>query len=668
MGFQVSPGVEIKEFDLTAIVPAVTTTPAGFVGAFEWGPTEQRVLINSEKTLRETFFKPSRNEFYSTSWFVAQNFLTYGSNLLVGRVLLDNDTNAFCPGSNWRDASGNVTIPSGESVLIKNRQDFEELYGEKIKGTWDFTFAAKYPGLLGNGIKVIVYDIKEDQFDRDNLSSTVWGQRSIDPEDADIIIGYVNKQAPNTSSYAANILADAEDEIHVVVVDSLGKITGSKNTVLETYLGLSKAPSAKNPDGSTNYWRNVINNKSLYIWAGESPYLEEVAELDPSEPNQVDKPISGGVASSGKPPLQFYGAITGEKAQKIGENYNLILSATTGHIDWDEEVSISFPYDRCGIMVHELDYGTLTSVVTSGDRMDAEANVAATFEQLFGDTEEVDVSLLIAGDLRNEVNNNTIIALAEKRKDCVTFVSPSTSAIIEAAPADRANIVLSYRNGTDGYVGITSSSYAVMDSGPKYQYDRYNDRFIYVPMCGDIAGCCVRTDTTRDPWYSPAGYDRGRINNIVKLVYNPNKEERDLLYQKGVNPVVTFQGSGAILFGDKTLQLKASAFDRINVRRLFIVLEKAIATAAKFQLFEFNDAFTRNQFRQLVEPFLRDVQGRRGISSYAVVCDESNNPPSIIDSNQFVADIFVAPARSINFIKLNFVATPTGIQFAEFGG
>jgi phage tail sheath protein FI len=215
---------------------------------------------------------------------------------------------------------------------------------------------------------------------------------------------------------------------------------------------------------------------------------------------------------------------------------------------------------------------------------------------------------------------------------------------------------------------VGSSSYGVMDGNAKYQYDRYNDRFLYIPLCGDTAGCCVRTDNTREPWFSPAGYDRGRINNIVKLVWNPSKTYRDKLYKNNINPIVSFQGSGAILFGDKTLQSKPSAFDRINVRRLFNVLEKTIATAAKFQLFEFNDAFTRAQFRQLVEPFLREVQGKRGVSSYAVICDESNNTSSVIDQNQFVADIFVAPARSINFIRLNFVATPTGVTFAEFGG
>ena len=229
----------------------------------------------------------------------------------------------------------------------------------------------------------------------------------------------------------------------------------------------------------------------------------------------------------------------------------------------------------------------------------------------------------------------------------------------------RANIL---EQITDFADAMSSSSYGALDSGYKYQYDRFNNVYRYVPLCADSAGCAVRTDNQKDPWWSPAGYDRGRILNVVKLVFNPNKQERDELYKKNVNPVITSQGFGVILFGDKTLQKKPSAFDRINVRRLFSVLEKSIATAAKFQLFEFNDAFTRSQFKQLVEPFLRDIQGRRGLTSYSVVCDESNNPASVVDSNRFVADIFIAPNRSINFIQLNFIATPTGVSFAEYGG
>ena len=819
MGFQVSPGVEIKEFDLTAIVPAVTTTPTAFVGAFTWGPQDQRVLINSEKTLRETFGTPSTETFYSTSWFIAQNFLTYGSNLLLGRVSLDDDQNAY--------TNGSVPLGTDDIIKIKNREDFEEKYpGSTIT---DFSFAAKFPGELGNNIEVIVYDIDQSDFELSPLTSVVAGSKKLSVSEARRIRGYVNNTAPDTSSYASVTNTNAKDEIHIVVVDKTGKISGNKLSVLESFIGVSKSPTAKNLDGTTNYWRNVINNKSQYIWAGGAP--EEVPDFDYSSTffeetsfttgqfskglmgaslfqaaadNDGDGDIDGndlafvlagwgpnatpstsyqvggftespggftmyikGVDGTGtsfttvfanasigdeiiittqsginirteisskfqtssltpdwylvtiklsneqynqllgislNTPLnisfetntlitgetvlsiqeqsgsiRYYGSKTGERINYSNKNdtnssTNIVETYTVSNIiDWDAEVDSIFSYFRAGIIIHKLGDGRNTKILTALDRSDAESNVVAAVEELFGDAETVDISLIIAGDLQADGGSwsKEIIRIAESRKDCVAFVSPPTQDIIDAAPRDRMDIILNYRNGQGpqgGYLGLGSSSYGVLDSGPKYQYDRYNDRFIHVPMCGDIAGTCVRTDTTREPWYSPAGYDRGRINNIVKLIYSPNKEERDILYQKGINPVVTFQGSGAILFGDKTLQLKPSAFDRINVRRLFIVLEKAIATAAKFQLFEFNDAFTRNQFRQLVEPFLRDVQGRRGITSYAVVCDESNNPPSIIDSNQFVADIFVAPARSINFIKLNFVATPTGIQFAEFGG
>jgi len=227
---------------------------------------------------------------------------------------------------------------------------------------------------------------------------------------------------------------------------------------------------------------------------------------------------------------------------------------------------------------------------------------------------------------------------------------------------DEADDVVTYRNS------LTSTSYAVLDSGYKYQYDKYNDVYRYVPLNGDMAGLCVRTDDIRDPWFSPAGFNRGIIKNTVKLAFNPNKAQRDLLYKNGVNPVVTFPGQGTLLFGDKTLLAKPSAFDRINVRRLFIVLEKAIATAAKFSLFEFNDQFTRSQFVNLVEPFLRDVQGRRGIYDFKVVCDESNNTGEVIDRNEFVGDIYIKPARSINFIQLNFVAVRTGVEFSEVVG
>jgi len=279
----------------------------------------------------------------------------------------------------------------------------------------------------------------------------------------------------------------------------------------------------------------------------------------------------------------------------------------------------------------------------------------------FKDPEIVDISLVLAGATSQTVATHLISNIAEARKDCLVFLSPRRDDVVDQAGSERANIT-TFRNL------LNSSSYAVMDSAWKYQYDKYNDVYRYIPMNGDTAGLCVRTDTERDPWFSPAGFNRGQIKNVIRLSFNPTKAERDELYKIGVNPVVTFPGEGTILFGDKTLLAKPSAFDRINVRRLFIVLEKAIAKAAKFSLFEFNDEFTRAQFVALVEPFLRDVQGRRGIFDFRVVCDETNNTGEVIDRNEFIGDIYIKPARSINFIQLNFVAVRTGVAFDEVVG
>jgi phage tail sheath protein FI len=292
----------------------------------------------------------------------------------------------------------------------------------------------------------------------------------------------------------------------------------------------------------------------------------------------------------------------------------------------------------------------------SGDSP-SDGNITTSFSE-FSNDEKHDISLILAGAASTTVINS-LVSLAETRRDCVVFASPLMSDVVNTT-GQAAKVVVT-RNA------LTSSSYGFMDSSWKYQYDRYNDKYRWVPMNGDVAGLAARTDYTNDPWFSPAGFNRGTIKNVVKLSYSPSKTDRDTLYKNGINPVVSFPGQGTVLFGDKTMLSKPSAFDRINVRRLFIVLEKAIATAAKFQLFEFNDGFTRAQFKNLVEPFLRDVQGRRGITDFRVVCDETNNTGEVIDRNEFVADIFIKPARSINFIQLNFIATRTGISFEETG-
>ncbi|MFZ9610681.1 MAG: phage tail sheath C-terminal domain-containing protein, partial [Methylococcales bacterium] len=379
--------------------------------------------------------------------------------------------------------------------------------------------------------------------------------------------------------------------------------TGTAGTVLEKFAFASKALDAKTPNGTSNYYRDVINTNSKYIWWMDHP----------------SQPYTSNVVGSGA--------------------------------SWGSVVTTSA-------------YGNLTSNVTVSlslgvSAAPSDANFIAGYS-IFSNSELYDVSLMPIADANSTITNSVISNVAEVRKDMVVFASPPKANVVNNSGSEASNIV-SYRNG------LTSSSYAVLDSGWKYQYDRYNDVYRWIPLNGDTAGLAVRTDFVADPWFSPAGFNRGQIKNVVKLAYSPSATDRDTLYKAGINPVVTFPGQGTVLYGDKTLLARPSAFDRINVRRLFIVLEKAIATASKYQLFEFNDPFTRAQFKNLVEPFLRDVKGRRGITDYKVVCDETNNTQQIIDTNGFVADIYIKPARSINFIQLNFIATRTGISFQEVG-
>lgn len=402
----------------------------------------------------------------------------------------------------------------------------------------------------------------------------------------------------------------AMDEMHVVVVDELGGFTGTPGTILETFKGVSRARDGKNQGGTTNYYKDVINQNSAYIWW---------AADRPSAPSAAGMQLAS--ASSTAP-----------------ANYYFTLGA-----DGLDESTVDL------------------------------ATVAAGYDQ-FASKEDVDVSIVLQGrpiggttvvggqTVSNYLLSNYIIDnIVGIRKDCVAAVSPDKSLTLNNF-GNEAQSLVNWRNA------VHDSSYAVMDSGYKYQYDRYNDLYRWVPLNGDIAGIMARTDHTNDAWWSPAGFNRGQIKNIVKLAFNPKQTDRDVLYSHGVNPVVTFPGQGTVLFGDKTLQSKPSAFDRINVRRLFIVLEKAISQAAKYSLFEFNDAFTRAQFKNLVVPYLRTIQGRRGITDYYVVCDDTNNTAQVIDSNQFIGDIYIKPARSINFIQLNFVAVGTGVQFSQVVG
>jgi hypothetical protein len=556
MAFQLSPGVLVTEKDLTNVVPAVSSSAGGYVGYFLWGPVNEIQTVSSENQLVREFGKPTSTT--TVHFHTAANFLGYGNNLQLVRAV----------GTAARNA-----VSTGTALKIDNEDVYTASYssGEAAVGTW----AAKYPGAAGNSLRVGIAD------------ALTFGEWS-----------YVAQfdSAPGTSAYAANFNSTG-DELHVIVIDEDGVFTGTAGTVLEKFPFVSKASDAKNSDGSSNFYKNVINTQSKYIWWMDHP---------------------------------------------------------TGMSDWGSTAAVA------GAFVG-LNSPENVSLTVGVDAAPAAGDLQTGYD-LFGNKELVDVSLLLTGGHAVAVAQHVIDNVALDRLDCVVFLSPPLAAVQNNA-GDEAEDIVTYRSSTLN----RSTSYAVMDSGWKVQYDKYNDIYVNIPLNADTAGLCARTDQTNDPWWSPAGFNRGAIKNCVKLLFSPNQTDRDTLYKNGINPVVSFPGQGVVLYGDKTLLAKPSAFDRINVRRLFIVLEKAIATAAKFQLFEFNDVFTRAQFKSLVEPFLRDVRGRRGIYDFRVVCDETNNTGEVIDRNEFVADIYIKPAKSINFIYLNFIATRTSVSFEEVG-
>lgn len=575
MAFQLSPGVNVSEIDLTTIVPAVGTTEGGYVGRFAWGPINEMRTISNEVELVSTFGKPDSDTFLD--FFTASNFLAYARNLKLIRAANTSIAKNATSGS--------------QVILIENKDKYELDYLDLSADANVGMYAAKYAGELGNSLKVSIYAntaISASEWRANGSTYWTWANEFAGP--------------PGTSVYAANVNG-VSDEMHIIVLDEDGKFTGVANTVLEKFSFVSKASDAKNDDGSSNYYVNVINDRSKYI------YITKHA-LNAS-----------GVAQT--------------------STWGTTASNTT------------FAQYGAGVFTYSLS-GGVSGAVSDGER-------ELAYDK-FRNADDVDVSLILTGAASATVVQHVIDNVVEYRKDCVAFISPEKSDVVDQTDME-ANNIIQYKD-----VIARSTSYAVMDSGWKYQFDKYNNVYRWVPLNGDIAGLCVRTDFERDPWFSPAGFNRGQIKNAIKLSWNPDKTDRDELYKNGINPVVTFRGEGTVLYGDKTMLARPSAFDRINVRRLFIVLEKAIARAAKYSLFEFNDAFTRAQFVALVEPFLRDVQGRRGIFDFRVVCDETNNTPEVIDRNEFVGDIYIKPARSINFIQLNFVAVRTGVSFDEIVG
>jgi hypothetical protein len=763
MPFQISPSVNVSEIDLTTVVPAVATSTAGIAGVFSWGPAEQLTLIGSSDQLAATFGRPTSNNY--ETFYTGANFLAYANKLYVSRAISTTGPNTYNA-----TANNNAAVPG--NYLVKNVNDYTNQEPTINAGGTGLAYIAKYPGELGNSLKISVVDSKEAytsslyvqsdeatssiaftpgsnaavlyvthaddgdaaisfaetmldkiaigdyitagnssigvqymkvtakgsasntglvaaatiNFESNyNLSASVntvsgivytssfdipagsnylrYGATATIRSNT-IVIGtgvsipndytilepdtvvtgvlannsgsyiYLSKplkrdfvgaddggyelalncsqrlweyhnlvdKIPQTSEYvAARNVNRPVDEMHIVVVDRLGKFTGVPGQVLEVFANVSRATDALSPQGGSLYYKTVLNNTSRYVWFG--------------------KDIPGA---------------TSNVASSVVASTNVL------------------PF---------------TQNFANGTDGAAESNIAmldlARAWDKFKSPEEVDVSFLLQGksiasgnyvQLANYLTEN----IAEYRKDCVVCLSPNLEAVVNNL--DPTSSVVNYRNR------LNNSSYMIIDSGYKYQYDKYNDVFRWIPLNGDIAGLMARTDSVRDPWFSPAGYNRGRIKNVIKIAYNPDKSQRDIIYKSDINPVIVEPGQGVLLFGDKTGIGKPSAFDRINVRRLFIVLEKAIATAAKFTLFEFNDQFTRAQFRNLVEPFLRDVLGRRGIYDFRVVCDETNNTDEVIDRNEFVGDIYIKPAKSINFIQLNFVAVRSGVTFDEIVG
>ena len=719
MGFLVSPGVQVKEIDLTNIVPAVQTNIAAFAGPFLKGPVGRVTSISSEAQLVSVFGNPNNNNF--EYFFTAANFLQYSNALRVVRIesgvlnacsetgLLIRDTEHYL--ASYYDAQGSVgpwaardagtqgnslsvSICPSSTAFSQNITTTNLVAAAASSGATSVTVDDVDDSTYGINVGDLVSFFTTTDFDtfvsghegkeyevtaRSTSANTITVREKDNPNGTGLTAdladnSYIRRRwkfydlfdgAPGTSTWSTENIRGTGDEMHIVVSDTTGDITGFASgvagqrtlAVIETYERVSKNPNAKKPEGSTNYYREIIYTNSNYIYWMDHLSSGSNWGTDLSSSNNI---IMNGTDSSGSNEGDAI-ILNGTDSSSTNAGDNVIQ---------DGPGSAGAFTDVTAPTYDDLTGGTDDYSVTTGEKKIA--------YDLFADTESLDVNFVLSGPsvtvetgaafasahkTEHDTHGTMITDLCELRKDCVGFISPPKQATIGVQKSTYQT-----NNVKDSFDLLPSSSYVVYDSGYKYMYDKYNDVYRYVPLNGDIAGLCANTDRVADPWFSPGGFNRGNIRGAVRLSFNPNGAERDILYKARVNPVVDFPGQGVVLFGDKTGLAKPSAFDRINVRRLFLVLEKAIATAAKFQLFEFNDEFTRAQFRNLIEPFLRDVQGRRGITDFQVVCDTTNNTGEVIDRNEFIADIYIKPARSINFITLNFVAVRTGVEFSEVVG
>ena len=729
MPFTVSPGVVTKEIDLTTVVPEVSMTEGGIAGPFNWGPAYERTVVSNESELSGIFGKPDAATY--KTFFTAASYLAYSGNLKVVRT------------PNTSDAK-NATFDASNTVYIANDEDYENTYDPQMGGTQNDDygpFVAKYPGALGNSLKVSICGASKANTNSDGTlnantdvalsGTTAWtasggaltGASSayltelsvgdvITVGGQTLVVLTLSSDTAGTagSVYGSDIGAaaavrkkrsafsePATQMIGTAAVTANGSVITGTNTQFTTQLTvgdivtITASGDERRVTAITNATSVVVSEPFVTTQTGStfSRTWEYAGSFDDEptttsgtakwggsfdEIHVIIEDEDGDIAGANNTVLETFASCSvaaGNKSEDGQSNYYKDIvnrgskwvrwmdhdsmgnaDAAYGTTAWGGAVTATFNA-KGGISTASMTGGSDGSASTDG-------NIQIGLDE-FKNTEEVDVTLLMTADASAATQIYAINNIAEYRKDCVAFVSPLQAHVVNNAGQELTDV----RGHRDS---MPSSSYAVMDSGWKYMYDKYNDVYRYVPLNGDIAGCCAFTDQNADPFWSPAGAVRGNIRNAIKLPFNPNKTQRDGLYKKGVNPVVGMPGQGILLFGDKTLLAKPSAFDRINVRRLFILLEKSIANMSKAFLFEFNDEFTRSRFVSTVEPFLRDVQARQGIQDFAVVCDASNNTGDVVDRNEFRGDIYVKPSRSINFIQLQFVAVRSGVEFSEITG
>ena len=636
MAFQLSPGVLVTELDLTSVVPAVASTTGALVGNFQWGPAETITTISSENNLVERFFEPNSDT--AVDFFTAASFLAYGNNLKLVRAVGDAARNA---------------VASGTAITVDNEDDYDLNHstGGGSNGMW----VARYPGALGNSLKVSFAD--SSNFDTNSVASATITAGGSGYSSAPTVTFSAAPKGGVTATGTATLSGDA---VASITITNPGNGYTSAPTISFSGGGGSSAAAtavlATDWSYKANFDRAPLSSQTILAKGGSNDQLHVIVidedGLFTGLKGTVLEKFEGMSKASDAKGLEG-GSIYYKDVINTQSKYIWWSAHPAGDSTWGQDSTTTF---TSGFTASESDV-SLTGGVSADP---SSGNIQAGYA-LFADSESVDISLVMTAGHATVDVDYVIDNIGKTRKDCLVFFSPQKASVVNNAGSEVTSMVADKSS-------LAGTSYAVMDGNWKYQYDRYNDLYRWVPLNGDVAGLCVATDLSTDPWFSPAGFNRGQVRNAVRLAFNPSKANRDDMYKQGINPIINSPGNGIVLFGDKTNLAAPSAFNRINVRRLFIVLEKAIATAAKFQLFEFNDAFTRSQFTSLLTPFLRDVQGRRGIYDFKVICNSSNNTPEVIDRNEFVADIFIKPAKSINFIQLNFIATRTGVSFEEIGG